>query len=329
MFQDFGIIIACCARDYIFAKGCCASIRSHMGNVPIALIIDGNFSTKSLEDTYQIKIISRNNVSSDFLRSRSFGFGLTKMISFWESPWKHFLYLDADTIAWGNILNFANFNQFDVISDKPAYKLTDKDISKYYFDIERIGNYFPDFDWSKHRRDFFCTGVFFGTRGIFSIEEYAYILDICLNDPKVFKMGEQGFLNLMLFQAADQGKIRIDQAPVQFLIPDFSFDVTQKLFPLDGHAAPMNNDINIIIHWCGPNKPISNTSAVYAKPMTFYRNAFINDSRSTIKKTSALLKIEDLFHYIYLYKGKLKRKIEQIKEAIRRKQRQIKSGVQF
>jgi hypothetical protein len=318
--EDFGIIIACCARDYIFAKGCCASIRNSMGDIPIALIVDGNFSTKSLEETYQIRVINRNNISSDFLRRKSFGFGLTKMIAFWESPWEHFLYLDSDTIAWGNILNFANYNQFDVISDRPACESTDRDISTYYFDVVRIGNYFPDFDWNKHRNDFFCTGVFFGTRGIFSIEEYRHILDICVKDPKVFKMGEQGFLNLMLFQAADQGKIRIAQAKLQFLVPDFSSDEAQKLFPVNAQTGPIHQERDIIIHWCGVNKPISTTSAVYAQPMTFYRNHFLSiSSKSPIKMTGLSLKIEDLFHYIHLYKGKIRRKITKFNETIHRK----------
>jgi Mannosyltransferase putative len=318
--EDFGIIIACCARDYIFAKGCCASIRHSMGDIPIALIVDGNFSTKSLEDAYQVRVINQHNIASDFLRKKSFGFGLTKMIAFWESPWQHFLYLDSDTIAWGNILNFANYGQFDVISDQPAYESTDQDISTYYFDVERIGNHFPDFDWTKHRKDFFCTGVFFGTRGIFSIEDYRRILDICMQDPRVFKMGEQGFLNLMLFQAADQGKIRIGQAPLQFLVPDFSSDAAQKMFPLDAQTGPIHQGRDIIIHWCGVNKPISTTSMVYARPMTFYRHHFLSiSSKSTGKMAGFSLKIEDLFHYVHLYKGKFRRKIAKLNQAIHRR----------
>jgi hypothetical protein len=103
MIEDFGIIIACCDQDYTFARGCCASIRYFLGDTPIALIIDGTFDTSPLEQTYGVKVINPSTVSSTFLKERSFGFGLTKMIAFWESPWKHFLYLDADTVVWFNI----------------------------------------------------------------------------------------------------------------------------------------------------------------------------------------------------------------------------------
>ena len=310
MSKDFGIIIACCARDYIFAKGCCASIRYFMGDVPIALIVDGDFSTKELEDVYQVKIINRANVSLDVLREKSFGFGLTKMVAFWESPWKHFLYLDADTTAWGNILKFANFDEFDFILDKPRYDRSDQDISNYFLDIKRIGRYFPDFNWSKYRNYFFCTGVFFGTRGIFSVEEYVDILDLVSREPKLFYVGEQGFLNFMLFQAADQGRIRLSQAPLQFLVPDFPLDIAQKTFPLDHKTGPVYQDEDVIIHWCGRNKPISITSAVYAQPMTFSRKQFITDTSSPIAgMVDTLLKIEDLQYYFYLYRNKVRRKL--------------------
>ncbi|WP_434222373.1 hypothetical protein ACOKW7_03225 [Limnospira platensis CENA597] len=101
MIQDFGIIIACCFKDYHFAAGCCASIRYFGGDVPICLIVDGDFNTTSLEKTYGVKIINQKTVKHPFLKENSFGWGLTKMIAFWESPWQNFLFLDADTIIWG------------------------------------------------------------------------------------------------------------------------------------------------------------------------------------------------------------------------------------
>jgi hypothetical protein len=133
-------------------------------------------------------------------------------------------------------------------------------------------------------------------------------------------MGEQGFLNLMLFQAADQGRIRIAQAPLQFLVPDFSSDAAQKMFPVDAQTGPIHQERDIIIHWCGVNKPISTTSMVYAQPMTFYRNHFVSiSSKSTGKMAGFSLKIEDLFHYVHLYKGKFRRKIAKFNQAIHRK----------
>jgi hypothetical protein len=54
--EDFGIIIACCDQDYLFAKGCCASIRYFLGDVPICLLIDGTFSVSALEKSYGVRV---------------------------------------------------------------------------------------------------------------------------------------------------------------------------------------------------------------------------------------------------------------------------------
>jgi hypothetical protein len=75
----------------------------------IALIVDGTFSTvlwKRLM-VFVLSIIIRS--PTKFLREKSFGWGKTKMIAFWESPWQNFLVLDADTNVWGNILNTGIF----------------------------------------------------------------------------------------------------------------------------------------------------------------------------------------------------------------------------
>jgi hypothetical protein len=310
MIEDFGIIIACCDQDYTFARGCCASIRYFLGDTPIALIIDGTFDTSPLEQTYGVKVINQSTVSSTFLKERSFGFGLTKMIAFWESPWKHFLYLDADTVVWFNILKFANFQDYDVIIDKPVYDRSNSDISAYFFDIEKIGKYFPDFPWQTYRNYYFCTGAFFATRDIFTLDEYAEILDLVAREPRLFFPGEQGFLNFMLCRAAAEGRIRLGQEPIQLLVPDFDQQHIEKRFSFQ-QAKPHYISDDIIIHWCGPQKPVSRPTQTYSQPMTFFRRKFIDDALNHQNfQADIRLKIEDFQLYIMRYKNKVLRKMK-------------------
>jgi hypothetical protein len=140
--EDFGIIVACCFQDYLFAKGCCASIRHFLGDVPIALIVDGTFSVSSLEKAYGVQVINRNTISNEVLKNRSFGWGKTKMIAFWESPWKHFLVLDADTNVWGNVLRYADFEQFDVIIDKASYGYSDEKFLNSFLKYQELTKIF-------------------------------------------------------------------------------------------------------------------------------------------------------------------------------------------
>ncbi|HEY9612719.1 hypothetical protein [Allocoleopsis sp.] len=317
--EDFGIIVACCYQDYLFAKGCCASIRHFLGDVPICLIVDGTFSTSSLEKAYGVRILNHQNVSRELLQKRSFGWGKTKMIAFWESPWKHFLVLDADTNVWGNILKYANFKDYDAIIDKPRYGYSNEMVCEFFFEISAIEQYFPDFNWQAHRNDYFCTGTFFGTRGIFSLEEYIEILDFTEQHPGIFKYGEMGFLNFMLFRAADAGRIRLGQVPMQLIVPDFEREELQKRFPVEETGPVVENEEAIVIHWCGP-KPRLSTSQAYPEPMSFARRQFLHKERGYTGTTADLwLKFEDSFSLLNVYKNKIIRKLSKSSQKLRPK----------
>ncbi|MBW4648740.1 MAG: hypothetical protein KME06_08565 [Kastovskya adunca ATA6-11-RM4] len=307
--EDFGIIVACCYQDYLFAKGCCASIRYFLGDVPICLIVDGTFSTEGLKKAYGVRVINHNNVESKILRERSFGWGKTKMIAFWESPWKHFLVLDADTNVWGNILRFANFKDFNVVIDQPCYSYSDEAVTEFFFDIAGIEKHFPDFNWRSHRDKYFCTGTFFATRGIFSLEEYIEILDFTEKNPGIFKYGEMGFLNFMLFRALDAGKIRLGHEDMQLIVPDFEWNDLEKRFPVKESGPIVQGEEATVIHWCGP-KPRLLTTKAYAKPMNFCRRQFLQSDRGYTGITAdTVLALEDSYSLLNVYKNKIRRKL--------------------
>ncbi|MBE9188176.1 hypothetical protein IQ270_26945 [Microcoleus sp. LEGE 07076] len=310
--EDFGIIIACCDQDYLFAKGCCASIRYFLGDVPICLLIDGTFSVSALEKSYGVRVIDRTMVSQEVLRKRSFGWGKTKMIAFWESPWSNFMVLDADTIVWGDVLKFANFKEFDLIVDQPCQENSDADISKFFFDIPGVEKHFPSFNWSQYRANYFCTGTFFAKRGIFSLDEYVEILDLTAANPGIFKYGEMGFLNFMIFRAAWESRLRVQNVDMQFLVPDFDQDFVRKRFPVESSGLAGDRAEATVIHWCGP-KPSLSTTTVYSEPMNFCRRKCQEDvwGRTGVPATMQL-HIEDWQRSIYLYKNKFKKKFRQL-----------------
>ena len=303
--EDFGIIVATYQGDYSFAKGCCASVRYFLGDVPICLIVDGTFSTSSLEKAYGVRIINHNTVTNKFLREKSFGWGKTKMIAFWESPWQNFLVLDADTSVWGNILKYRDFSSFDVIIDKPRYGYTDNSVSEFFFEFKEIEQYFPSFNWKIHQNDYFCTGTFFSKRNIFPLEEYMEILDFTEMHPGVFKYGEMGFLNFMLFRAADEGRIRLGKAAMQLIVPDFEREELRDRFPVTKSAPVVQNEEAIVIHWCG-KKPFLSRSQVFSSPMNFFRRKFVQDAWHQSGLTAdLLLQVEDF----NMYKKKLQRRL--------------------
>jgi hypothetical protein len=310
--EDFGIIIACCDQDYLFAKGCCASIRYFLPDVPICLLIDGTFSVSVLEKCYGVKVIDRTTVDNEILRKRSFGWGKTKMIAFWESPWSNFMVLDADTIVWGDVLKLANFQDFDFTIDQPCYDRSDADVTKFFFDIAGVEKHFPNFKWRQYQLNYFCTGTFFAKRNVFSLEEYAEILDFTEEHPGIFKYGEMGFLNFMIFRAAQEKRLRVQNVDMQLLVPDFDQSLLKKQFPVEASGLAADLTHPTVIHWCGP-KPTLSTSKVYSEPMNFCRRKCQEDAWGRTGFSAEMsLQVEDLQRSIYVYKNKFKKKFRQL-----------------
>ncbi|MFB2834786.1 hypothetical protein [Floridanema evergladense] len=321
--EDFGIIIACYDQDYHYAKGCCGSIRYFLGDVPICLIIDGEFSAPELEKVYGVKVINHLNVKNRILRERSFGWGLTKMVAFWESPWKNFLFLDADTIVWGDILKYANFKDFDVIVDRPLYKDSFAEFSQFFFKPQEIEKHFPKFDWQKHFGEYFCTGTFFAKRDIFNLDEYIYMLDFVKENPNIFWLGEQGFLNLMIFRDADVGKLRLGQSSFQVIVPKFTTNELKNRFSVAKNGLLVQGDDACVIHWAGP-KPTLYNSQVYSEPMNFCRRKCMQEVQGiTGLPAEALLKLEDINRNLSIYQKKLVRKLRKAMKL------SVKTGVNY
>ncbi|XWK88413.1 MAG: hypothetical protein U7127_30240 [Phormidium sp.] len=321
--EDFGIIIACCDQDYHYAKGCCGSIRHFLGDVPICLIIDGEFSAKELEKAYGVKVINHLNVKNKVLRERSFGWGLTKMVAFWESPWSNFLFLDADTIVWGDMLKYANFKDFDVIVDRPLYKDSFAEFSKFFFNPQQVEKYFPEFQWQKHFGEYFCTGTFFAKRDIINLDEYINMLDLVQENPNIFWPGEQGFLNLMIFRDSDAGKLKLGQSSYQVIVPKFKSDELRNRFPIDKTGPVVQGDDACVIHWAGP-KPTLYNSQVYSEAMNFCRRKCMQETQGlTGLPAEALLKLEDLERDINIYQKKLVRKVRKTMKL------SVKTGVNY
>ncbi len=318
--KDFGIIVACYHKDYRFAKGCCASIRYFLGDVPICLLVDGSFSVAEVEKAYDVNVIYRHDVTNQVLKNRSFGYGITKMVAFWESPFQHFLFMDADTIAWGNILKYANFEDFDFVIDRtePSY-LNDSGINKSFFDTEKLEKYFPDFNWQKYRYNYFITGVFFAKRGIFELAEYLQMLDFCEKHRGVFKFGDQGLLNYMIFRGVEQGKFRVKNENMQFFGSDFINNYRlQKRFSLSNNKPLVENNDATVIHWAGGiNSPLLARTEVYNQPMTLFRQKCLDDYGG-IKaiETKISLYFEDFWPNLKIYGQKLGKQFPTVRQTL-------------
>jgi len=274
--ENFGVIVIVSKNDLLFAKGCCASIHYFMPGVPICLLVDGDFSLEGLETAYGAKVLRRKDVKNDFLRKESYGWGITRMIAFWESPFEYFLLIDADTNLWGDLRQHASFEAHDLIIDHPKYGYSDADLELYFFDKKMMREHFPHFDIYHH--PYVCPAVLMSRRLVFDLEEYKTLLRFTKQHPDKFKCGDMGFINYLFFNGQAQGKFRLGASDFQYLVCDYQPGETQQDFALvDG--LPAVKLPPTVMHWTGTAKPTyHNPFGYYTSPMVFFREQFYRDT---------------------------------------------------
>ncbi len=293
--SDFGIIITCCPSDLWMAKGCCASVRHFMPNIPICLLFDGETEqVAQIANTYAALVVHRGNVKSSVLRERSFGYGLTKMIAFWESPFKRFLQIDADTIVVGDMRVKADFSDAEFIIDSPMTVHSSGEIAQLFFDPDKISKLDPEFNWQGRR--YVCPGVLFATRGIFSLDHYEKLLEIAADDPSFFKFGDMGMVNYLLFCGADRELFRLKHEPIQVLPAMHSHDEIEQLYRVPNYSSReriVYDGLPIVLHYASM-RPFSFVKDVYTEPMTYFRQKYRKDCLGSLNVRDLPVRIEEI-----------------------------------
>lgn len=295
----FGIIIGCCKRDYCFAKGTVASARHYMPDVPICLLVDGDFDVSPLQKAYGIDVLYQRNVKDKWLRDNCTGWGLPKMIAFWESPYEQFVWLDADTVVWGDIrLAIKPSKSWDFITTNQTDYFTPERINKYFFKIAKIQQLYPDFDWRAYSQRYFCTGVFCARRNIFELSFLKEMLFLSNSEVGLFFPGEMGFLNFMVFYSEQFNGLRVTDARIQAVIGDLSLSYLNDRWKVGQLVPTVNPAEPVVLHYTIP-KPETHWGQL-TSPMTIFRsNALVHlyAFNPVVRKTffiNWLLKIEDL-----------------------------------
>jgi lipopolysaccharide biosynthesis glycosyltransferase len=274
--EDFGVIVIVSKNDLLFAKGCCASIKYFMPDVPICLLVDGDFPLEGLDTTYQAIVLRRKEIQNDFLRKESYGWGITRMIAFWESPFAKFLLIDADTNLWGDLRQHADLDRYDLIIDHPKYGYSEADLELYFFDKKMMRAHFPHFDL--HNHPYVCPAVLMSRRNVFDLDEYKHLLRFTKQHPDKFKCGDMGFINYLFFNGQAKGQFQLGAADFQYLVCDFDPSQTRQDFAFVDER-PVVKLAPTVMHWTGTAKPTHhNAFGYYTQPMIFFREQFYRDT---------------------------------------------------
>jgi len=242
-----GVVIPVWVGDVYLAKACCASVRQHMGDIPITLLVDGAATdTREIQRLHGVqRLVVQEVMDPEYLRLCT-GSSWTKLLLFWMSPYERFLCLDADTILWGDVRCYAEFDRYDFIA---AYYLRDEwvmddraDIERYFFDLDVAVRLSPGLKWQ--RREFANCGVFFARRGIFAQSQ---LMELRRLD--CWRCYEQGLLNYLRWRSEPGDSPRMGGHRLQ-------------LFPADNGCKPENRFLRrdfaqpLVVHWVGKKPKI-------------------------------------------------------------------------
>ena len=295
--QDFsgsldGVIVLVSAGDMYLAKACCASIRHSMGDIPITLLVDGpDTNTAELERLPNVKRMVAQEVAGSECAELCTGFWV-KLLVFWMSPYERFLYLDADTLVWGDVRAYAEFDKYDFIAgydfNRPRILRTVEEVQRYVFDVEFIKKLDPALDW--HGQELANNGVFFARRGVFS---KARLLE--LRRLPCWRCYEQGVLNYLRWRALRDGVPRVSGHRLQIFPAEETYSPEDRFMPRSWKRP-------VIVHWIGGKPRLGRRHQAASD----YRRLFLRMTGKT-KWLEARLFAEDVAVWLGRHKRSLLR----------------------
>jgi len=266
----FGIITACHAGDYFLAKATCASIRHYMPEIPVCVIVDGEFEIEELKKCYGVLELRVSDFSDSRLPSICKGTSRTKFAAIWESPFERFLCIDSDAVVigdWQSILKETSW-QFLALANPQAACPPGEAVDHYFFNREKLALFDPEFEWQNTA--YFCAGAYAAQKACLDVEEFFKAVDFEASHPGTFQFADQGIFNYMVMKAASEGKLQLRVANRQYLVPDHSLSDSMRRFGPARQFVCQQELVPEVVHFCG-QKPLIQNRKAYSALFTEFR----------------------------------------------------------
>lgn len=263
---DFGITIPCYRGDLDLLVGLLESLKDFYPEIPICLIPDGYINVSFFKKKYGCLFIDPSMVHPELL-FKSYGYGLTKMVAFWHSPFERFLHIDADAVCWGDFFQANWLHEADLVVNSSHEVVTDDLLREQYFDVSKLPPTWVGLD--PNRDSLFNSGTFGSRRGLFDLREYINILDFMRkNQGSIFQ--DQGILNILSIRY--KNNIRFLQKDLQVVVPVVSRQELESRFVVSEDGPIVNSGDKRLLHWAGA-KPRRASTVVsdFTLPMDYYR----------------------------------------------------------
>ncbi len=234
-----GVIILLSEGDVYLAKACCASIRQSMGNIPITLLVDGpEVNTSELEKLPNVKRMVAQEVAGADCQRLVTGIWV-KILAFWMSPYDRYLYLDSDTLVWGDMREYAKLDKFDFIAGyrfSSEVKLqTPEEVHQRAFDFKVVQKMDPDLKWQG--QEFANAGVYFARKNVFAREEL-----LKFREMDCWRACDNGLQNYLRWRAVAKGMPRTGGYKVQLMPANPTVPPEDRFLSRDCRQP-------VVIHW--------------------------------------------------------------------------------
>ena len=237
--------------------------------------MDGAADVSELKKLYGFIELRVADLPNDEMRAMMLGTPRSKLAAMWEGPFEHFVWMDSDAIAWGNIVPFVNRDlEFQIfwseISIPQGEKVPPSWLRHYYFDPEKLAKFDPEFEW--RGLPYFSDGVFACRRNAIPFERWkgAFEWNQAPENPWPRDFFCMPIMNYLVHSMAQRGELKVDFTDLQHIWLHHGKDEIVRDCAGGGWRLPEAVPRPRVLHFCG-RKPYILTRKNFTRPFTMAR----------------------------------------------------------
>jgi hypothetical protein len=270
----FGFVTGCHAGDKFMVQATLASIRHYCVEVPVCLVVDGNFDVSDLAKEYDLTILRVCELPSADMRKLISGSATAKHAAMWEGPFEFYVWLDSDAIVWGDftsqIRTDVDFQIFwsDISISADATEIPGW-LPHFYFDPSKLKRFDPKFDWPGHT--YFSAGAFACRRNAIPFAKWTQVEIWGQESPGLFgDFADQPLLNYFVHSMAQRGELKVAVSDLQHITWHHGIDELKQDCAHSNWYFPAKIRRPRVAHFCG-RKPFLFDRQSYSRPFTIAR----------------------------------------------------------
>jgi hypothetical protein len=269
----FGFVTGCHAGDKFLVQATLASMKHYCPNVPICLVVDGDFDVSDLVKQYQLIVLRVSELPCETMLNLTRHDYRAKLAALWEGPFEFYVWLDSDAIVWGDFtsqvrtdVDFQIFwSEISIASDATEIPPW---LPHFYFDPQKLRQFDNDFDWRGHA--YFSAGAFACRRNAISFARWIEVESWGKQVPGLFAWGDMGMLNYHVHSMSRRGEIKSARSNLQHIREHHGEHELVQDCRSAAWRFPKTINRPRVAHFCG-RKPFLLDHKSYSKPFTIGR----------------------------------------------------------